>query len=137
MIDVDNIPAVADDELLTRFIVTNNEFRNDDTVRPRLFIPYKHVALSVNRHRDCSEEEMWNVGYSVAEERKRTLHGRSDIRASSCRIGPLHVIPQPLLPANPNHADVTGFPATKEDQQALAHKLAAAASKRICAPQDH
>ena len=137
MIDAENIPAVADDELLARFIVNDNEFRNDDTVRPKLFIPYKRVALSVNRHRDCSEAEIWNVGYSVAEQRKRTLRGRSDIRALSCRIGPLDVIPQPLLPANPNHADVTGFPATKEDQQALAVKLAAAAGKRISAPEDH
>jgi hypothetical protein len=134
MIDADNIPAVADDELLARFIVNSNEFRSDNTVRPKLFIPYKYVALSVNRHRDCSEEEIWNVGYSVAEERQRALHGRSDIRALSCRIGPLDVAPKPLLPANPNHADVTGFPTTKEDQQALAVKLASAASKRMCAP---
>ena len=137
MIDAENIPAVADDELLTRFIVNRNEFRKDDSVKPKLFVAYKRVALSVNRHRDCSEEEIWNVGYSVAEERKRTLHGRSDIRASSCRIGPLDVVPKPLLPANPNHADVTGFPSTKEDQLAFAVRLAAAASKRIIAPEDH
>ena len=36
--------------------------------------------------------------------------------------------------ANPNHADVTNFPPAKEDQQALAVKLAAAASKRIAPP---
>ena len=137
MIDADNIPPVADGELLARFIVNRNEFRGDDSVKPKLFVPYKRVALSVNRLRDCSEEEIWNVGFSVAEERNRTLHGRSDIRASSCRINPLDVVPKPLLPNNPNHADVTGFPSAKEDQLAVAVKLAAAASGRISVPEDH
>ena len=134
MIDAGNIPPVADDELLARFIVNSNEFRKDDTVRPKLFMPYKLVALSVNRHRDCTEDEIWKVGYDVAEERERTLYGRSDIQASLCRIGPLDVVPNAILPTNPNHADVTGFPSAKEDQQALAVKLAAASSKRVPPP---
>ena len=134
MIDTDNIPPIDDDEWLARFIVNSNEFRNDDTVRPKLFMPYKHVALSVNRHRGCTEKEIWKVGCDVAEERQRTLHGRADIIASSCRIGPLDVFRDPLLPTNPNHAEIRGFPPAKEDQQALAVKLAAAASKRIAPP---
>jgi len=46
----------------------------------------------------------------------------------------LDVIPKPLLPANPNHADVTGLPSAKEDQRALAVKMAAAAGKVVDAP---
>jgi hypothetical protein len=134
MIDVDNIPAVADDEWLARFIVNSNEVRRDNTVRPKLFMPYKLVALSVNRHRDCTEEEIWGVGYKVAEMRQRSLYGRADIKASSSRIPPLNVVSRPMLPSNPNHAEITGFPPAKEDQQALAVKLAASASKRIAAP---
>jgi len=134
MIDDDNIPPVADDEWLARFIVNSNEFRQDDTVRPKLFMPYKFVALSVNRHRDCTEEEIWDVGFEVAEMRQRTLYGRADIKAASARIAPLDVVAKPLMPRNPNHAEIVGFPPAKEDQQALAVKLAAAASKRISAP---
>ncbi|MEX1224277.1 MAG: hypothetical protein WEA31_06980 [Pirellulales bacterium] len=134
MIDVDNIPPVGDDELLARFIVNSNEFRQDDTVKPKLFMPYSRVELSVNRHRDCTETEIWGVGYKVAETRQRTLYGRADIMASSSRIAPLDVVPDPLLPANPNHAEITRFPPAKEDQQALAVKLAAAASKRLSPP---
>jgi len=134
MIDADSIPPVDDDEWLARFIVHSNEFRNDDSVNPKLFLPYKRVVLSVNRHRGCSEKEIWKVGSDVAQSRKCTLYGRADIKASSCRIGPLDVVPNPLLPTNPNHADITGFPSTKEDQQALALKLAGAASKRLSVP---
>jgi hypothetical protein len=134
MIDVEDIPPVADEEWLARFIVSNNEVRHDNTVKPKLFMPYKLVALSVNRHRDCTEEEIWDVAYEVAQVRQRTLYGRADIKASSSRIAPLDVVSRPLLPTNPNHAEIVGFPPTKEDQQALAIKLAAAASKRIAAP---
>ena len=134
MIDPAHIPPIADDELLARFIVNSNEYRKqDNTVKPKLFIPYKLVDLSVNRHRDSTGDEIWAIGSAVAEARRRTLYGRSDILASSCRIEPLEVVPRPL-PGNSNHADVTGYPSTKEDQQSLAIKLAAAASKRLEPP---
>lgn len=136
MIDANNsVPPVDDDEELARFIVNSNEYRKgDDTVRPKLFMPYKLVALSVHRHRDCSEKEIWQIGAKVAEKRECHLYGRADIQASSCRIEPLDVVCRPLLD-NPNHADITGYPAKREDQLSLATKLAAAASRRI-APVD-
>jgi hypothetical protein len=49
----------------------------------------------------------------------------ANIRAGNCRIAPLDVIPDPILPQNPNHANISGFPAAKEDQMALAIRLAA------------
>ncbi len=125
MIDPLNIPSIADDELLARFIVNSNERRPDGNVTPRLFLPYSRVDLSVNRHRDATEDETWLIGKKVAAQRDRTLYGRADIRASSCRISPLEVLPRPILPENPNHADVVGYPPAKEDQLSLAEKLAA------------
>lgn len=56
MIDPANIPSVADDELLARFIVNRNEVRADGTVRPQLLLPYRHVTLPVNRHRDTDPQ---------------------------------------------------------------------------------
>ncbi len=67
----------------------------------------------------------------VASQRNKTLHGRSDIKAIACQIDSLSVVAKPILPDNPNHADIEGYPPKKEDQKSLAEKLAAAASKRI------
>ena len=126
MIDPTQVPPITADELLARFIVNSNEFRADGTVRPPLFVPYKRVELSVNRHRDASHDETWAIGLQVAEQRGKTLLGRADIRASACRIAPLHVVPSPIFPHNPNHADIVDYPARKDEQLSLAEKLAAA-----------
>jgi hypothetical protein len=37
---------------------------------------------------------------------------------------------------NPNHADIEGWPSAKQDQKAIAIKLAASASKLISPPTD-
>lgn len=124
-----DVPPVADNELLARYIFNSNEVRADGTVKPKLFMPYSRVELSVNRHRECTEEEIWSFGQQVATARKLDLRGRSDIHAINCRIEPLSVNATPL-PRNPNHADIAGYPASKEDQKSLAQKLAAAAGKK-------
>jgi len=126
MIDSTHVPPVDDAELLARFIVNGNEVRADGTVRPQLFLPYKWVELSVNRHRDAASNETWSVGFQVAEQRSKTLLGRADIRASSCWVGTLSVLASPILPHNPNHADIIGYPDRKDEQLSLAAKLAAA-----------
>lgn len=134
MIDPANVPPVDDAELLARFIVDRGHVRADGTVKPQLFVPYKWVELSVNRHREATESETWTVGRHVAEERQRSLIGRVDILAGDCRISPLDVSPFPL-DDNPNHADIVGFPADKPDQMSLGEKLAAAAHRPwIAAP---
>lgn len=125
MIDQSPVPPVEADELLARFIVNGNEVRADGTVRPQLFLPYKRVELSVNRHRDATLEETTNIGRQVAAQRGKTLIGRADIRARSCCILTLSVIVSPILPGNPNHADIVGYPTRKDEQLSLAAKLAA------------
>ena len=125
MIDPDHIPDVADNELLARFIVHSNEKRPDGKVSHKLFMLYKWVELSVNRHREATLEETWHVGSDVAKQRSKTLFGLANIRANKCRIETLNVIPDPILPGNPNHANITGYPAAKEDQMAIATELAA------------
>ncbi len=125
MMDSSDIPPIADNELLARFILNSNETREDGTVKPKLFLPYSHVDLSVNRHRQATSSETWQIGRDVASSRNKTLYGCANIRASSCRIEPLDVVASPILPTNPNHADIVGFPAKKEDQMSLASRLAA------------
>lgn len=134
MIDPENVPEVADNELLARFIVYSNEKREDGTVKHKLFLPYKLVELSVNRHREATDEETWQAGFDVAAERQRTLYGLANIRASSCRFDQLEVVPDPILPKNPNHANITGYPSAKEDQMAIAKVLAASIEGKWVAP---
>lgn len=134
MIDPTRVPAIEMTEQLTRFIIKRSEFRpSDNTVKPKLFCPYWRTELSVNRLRDCSQDETWRFGQDVANTRESTLYGRSDISVASCCIDPLSVVAKPLE-GNPNHADITNYPPAKEDQTSLAQKLAAAASKRIIPP---
>ena len=135
MIDPENVPPIADDELLARFATQSKQYRKSDhTVNQNLFIPHPRNELSVTRHRDATQEEIWLVAHGVAETMNRRLYGRADICASDCNIDTLRVVAKPILPHNPNHADIEGWPPRKEDKKAIAQKLAASASKLIQAP---
>lgn len=127
MIPEDDVPEIAPNELLARFILHSNEMRNDGSVTDKLFLPYKQVELSVNRHRQASIDETWAVADKIAVDRGKKLYGRADIKSDSCRFEPLIVSKDPIIPGNPNHAVINGFPPPprKEDQMAIAKKLAA------------
>jgi hypothetical protein len=147
MINPDDVPDVEDNEELARFIVAGQStrslrkyIREDNTVKPQLFLPYSHVELSVNRHRDCKDNEIWGFGQAIAAYRQMAFYGRSDIAVASCNFDKLTVVAKPIVdhplgvPNNPNHADIVGFPAAKEDQLSLAEKLAAKATDRQVPP---
>jgi len=133
MLDPENIPPVEKTELLARYVMQNGHFRSDHTVKPNLFIPHPYQELSVNRHRGATEAEIWQAGVNVATQQQRTLYGRSDILTSDCLVDSLRVTAQPF-PDSPNHADIEGWPTAKEDQKAIALKLAASATKLIPPP---
>lgn len=134
MIDPHQIPEITYDELLARYIVFSKFIRKDQTVKPGAFMPHPYLDLSVTRHLDATETEIWQVGQDVAQTQNRALHGRSDIQARDCRISSLKVKSKPLS-NNPNHADIEGWPKEKQDQKSIALELAAAASKLIPTPQ--
>ena len=135
MIDPANVPPIDADELLARYVTQKSQYRpSDQTLKQNLFIPPPDLELSVTRHREATEEEIWKVGRDVAGAMQRTLYGRGDIRSGDCQIDSLRVEATPLLPENPNHADVTGWPPQKQDQKAIAIKLAAAAGELIPVP---
>jgi hypothetical protein len=135
MIDPRSVPPVADDELLARFVTQSGQYRKiDNTVKQDLFIPNARGEVSVMRHRDATELELWDVAHNVANSLNRKLYGRSDITAAVCTVNGLRVVASPIMPTNPNHADVLGWPTEKEDQKAIAQKLAAAASKLVPPP---
>ncbi len=138
MLDPKSVPPVDHKEVLARFVTQRSQFRpSDGTVKQNLFIPPPNLKLSVTRHRDATEAEIWQVGREVAREmsreRVRTLYGRCDIRCGDCESEKLRVEPEPL-DNNPNHADILGWPEQKQDQKAIAIKLAAKAGKLIALP---
>ncbi|WP_323222449.1 hypothetical protein [Spirulina sp. 06S082] len=98
-------------------------------------MPHPHQDLSVTRHRETTEAEIWQVGDDVATQTGKTLYGRFDIQAKDCQIESLTIKAKPVE-NNHNHADITGWSSSKPEQKALALKIAAAPSitKRISPP---
>jgi hypothetical protein len=132
MLDAQQVPPVAETELLARYVTQSGQFRaGDKSVKQDLFMPHPYQELSVTRHLHATEAEIWAIGKDVAATRR--LYGRADIRASDCSIDSLRVVAKPV-PNNSNHADIEGWPLSKPDQKVIALKLAASAGKVIPSP---
>lgn len=132
-----NVP-VEDGEQLARMILVEKYLRREKdkvTAKPEAFLPCKRVELSVIRHRELSESELWEVGREVSSQReagdqfgrKFPLLGRGDFLARDARAQNLDAVPMegPELPRN--HADIIGWPLEKPAQLLRAVKIAAAA----------
>lgn len=128
--DVGKIP-VDDKEPLARYIHHKSHVRADGTVKQDPFIPYKHVELSLTRHVELSEREIWEIGGRVSLERSESLHGRADVEAVIYRSQKLRVIPD-SIPDNPNHTLALDWPAEKQLQKEKALVIAQAAKFVLC-----
>lgn len=121
------LPPVADDEWLARFIWFRNRVRQDQTVKPDAFIPPKDLQLSVTRHINLSEEELWNIGQRVAEQAANTpkvpLHGRADLCVRDVSAQKLRTEAAPR-DDNRNHAHIIGWPLEKSARKIIAQELA-------------
>ncbi|MBI3860671.1 MAG: hypothetical protein HY290_02115 [Planctomycetia bacterium] len=127
MIDQANVPDVGAEETLARYVVHSSHIRrSNQTLKPDTFIPHPYRDLSVTRHLLAIEEELWSVGEDVADASGKTLYGRGDIRVTVCTGQQLLVQAKPTS-NNPNHADVTGWPADKPAQKIIAQEIAATA----------
>lgn len=125
MLDPAQIPPVDSAEMLARFIIFSRHFRSsNNTVKPDAFIPHPQIDLSVTRHRETTEDEIWQEGERVAEIRKATLYGRADVTAGVFEDEDLSVVANPIIPENPNHADVINWPAEKPAQKMKAVEIA-------------
>ena len=140
------VPDVTDDERLARFVMVQGVIRADGTLRHNEFLPPLSGKLSVMRHLQASDDEIWAEGREVARLRAKGLFGRVDLGAGDCRSVGLRVIKSPLQadpPSNPeprrrlsspNHADLVypvaavanpGSTLPKADQMAIAKALVA------------
>lgn len=127
MIDPADVPPVDGDEWLARYVFSQSHLRADQTVKPNAFMPHPRSEMSVTRHRSATDEEMWRVGEEVGLTRQKTLHGRCDVQARTYLWLKLKAVADPI-PTNPNHANVTDWPADKPLQKILAQEIAASAN---------
>ena len=97
-------------------------------MKAEAILPFKWVELSVSRHRDLTESELWELGQEVARKRSETerrevpLVGRADFLARTARQQNLDV--KPDEPPR-NHANIIGWPIEKSAQMSLAQQIAA------------
>jgi hypothetical protein len=128
MIDAADVPAVQDTELLARYVVYSKHVRtSDSSLKPDAFMPLPYQELSVTRHLMATDDELWAVGERVASASGKALYGRGDVTADVC-IGQRLSVKAAPVDGNPNHADVTGWPAEKAAQKIIALELAAKAT---------
>ena len=121
---------IGDDEQLARFVLFSKDIcTSGQRVKPDAFIPHPYTDLSVTRHNELSEKQLWNVGRNVATARKRTLYGRADVSTVTVKRQSLSIESQPVK-GNPNHANILGWPKEKPAQKIIALELAAASTYR-------
>ena len=149
MIDENNVPDIEINEELSRCIVFSKHVRSpaggdktEGRVKPNAFVPHPYDDLSVNRHLQYTEDEVWELCQQVAQQLKKTLYGRATANASDFQSKKLTVRPDPVrtenpegLPPNPNHAIVLGWPEEKSAQLAIAQDIADAC--RFFEPPQH
>lgn len=118
------LPFISSEEL-TRFVLFSNWIRSSDlTVKPDAFIPYPYPDLSVTRHKNLTQKELWRTGQDIADVRPATLHGRADISVGEIQRQSLEIVPRPVT-NNPNHVAIVDWPADKPTQKTIAQQLAA------------
>jgi hypothetical protein len=90
MIDEDSVPAIEQDELLSRCVLSSKYVRaatsgdlTTGRVKAGAFIPHPHDDLSVNRHQSSSLEEVWQLCQQVARLTNKNLYGRAEVSAES------------------------------------------------------
>ena len=117
---------VLPDELLARYVTSSRWYRRgDQTVKQDAFIPPDSDSpeLSVTRHLNLSEKDIWAVGDQITSGQNRNLHGRADVKVSSVTLHSLSVIADPAH-NNSNHANITDWPSDKGARKAIALEIA-------------
>jgi len=122
----DNVSVLPVDpeELLSRYILQKSHIRQDNTLRADPFIPHPYADLSVTRHLKLGERDLWEIGEKIARQIGKFLYGRAESLAKTYNEKGLTVRAAPVL-GNPNHANITGWPAEKPAQKIIALELAA------------
>ena len=124
MLNPGAIPAIDPEEVLARFVFSSRNVRADNSIKADAFIPHPNNDLSLTRHRDATDIELWSEGQRIGIKTTRPLHGRADVPAIAFNAEGLTVHADPDLPENPNHAIVLGWPTDKPAQKIIAVQIA-------------
>jgi len=134
MLDPTNVPAVEPNELLARYIFSKRHFSQENRrVKAGAFLPASNGELSVTRHREATQDELWQVGHDIAQVRDLTFHCRGDVLSSTCASQRLNVEAAPIE-GNPNHANVVGWPMEDKAAMKLIAEEIAVAAKFVPVP---
>ena len=131
MLDLANVPDVDSQEMLARYVFSKSHIsREKRRIKPNAFMPPMNLELSVTRHRDTTEAEIWTIGDDTAAKTNRTLYARGDVLTATYCSQKLQVLAAPELSMNnPNHANVVGWPENdKAAVKLIAMELAAVAN---------
>lgn len=127
-------PTVDPNELLARYVFSQRHIdRQAQRVKADAFMPPPNLEMSVTRHRDATQAEIWAVGHEVGKKRDRTMYGRGDVLAVNCQSQKLRIDADPLT-ENPNHASIVGWPVGDKPGQMLIAKEIAAVAKFVATP---
>ena len=132
MLDPSDLPAVGDEEMTARFVVSKRQInRQIGVLKADAFVPHPYEDLSVTQLTQIDDADVWHIGEAIAGGRvpPRTLYGRGDVLAATYRSQPnLDVVAAPIE-GNPNHANVTGWPSADDEaaQLLIAKEIAAVA----------
>lgn len=120
---------VAENETISRFLTSSGYLaKSKRIVKYGAFLPNRNGETSVYRVTGISNTDTWKIGEKYVREpiaRKRgscSLHGRGDIEAIEIIDSKLTIKPKPT--PHPRHADIIGWPESKEEKQMLATELA-------------
>jgi hypothetical protein len=116
---------IRDDEPLTHFLFSRGTEYSVTNGTPRLkaagLMPFKYVELSVFRVQNLPESLIWRMGdVFVGLERKKKPTAKAAVTPATVSAAGL-VLVVDHKPAR--HANISGWPATKHDQLAVAQKL--------------
>lgn len=120
--------AVADAELLARYIYESNKFNKQNLIpKPQAFMPERYdgkYETSICREKDLDDTAVWAIGDTVRADGV-VAKARADFKAESVRVTGLEVVADPST--YPQHALIINWPEEKDKRLMHATELANAA----------
>lgn len=120
--------TVGDEERLARFIYESSKFSSQKCrAKPGAFLPDNRGETSICRTSNLTDADVWAIGDRIREIRSLA---RADFVALNATA---HGLAIDAVPEDgyPQHAVIVGWPASKDEQKALALELANSLTLRI------
>ena len=121
---------ISPGEKITRFIRYNRDFAEPNTVRHEVFLPHKKKTdISVFCISQLPDNEVWKIGWEQVQTDELPVLARANLFASDVYKNHLKVIPDAQF--HQRHANITGFPAEREENKTEDRKLRRAIARKL------